>query len=68
MDSGEKMRALVEYARAMGVTVLPPDVNVSEWFFTVPNEKTVRFGLGAIKGVGQNVVEELLDERLMNGP
>ena len=68
MDSGEKMRALVEDARAMGVTVLPPDVNVSEWFFTVPNEKTVRFGLGAIKGVGQNVVEELLDERLMNGP
>ena len=68
MDSGEKMRALVEDARAMGVTVLPPDVNVSEWFFTVPDEKTVRFGLGAIKGIGQNVVEELLDERLMNGP
>ena len=68
MDSGEKMRALVEDARAMGVKVLPPDVNVSEWFFTVPDEKTVRFGLGAIKGIGQNVVEELLDERLMNGP
>ena len=68
MDSGEKMRALVEDARAMGVDVLPPDINISEWFFTVPNEKTVRFGLGAIKGVGQNVVEEILDERLMNGP
>ena len=68
MDSGEKMRALVEDARAMGVDVLPPDINISEWFFTVPNEKTVRFGLGAIKGVGQNVVEETLDERLMNGP
>lgn len=68
MDSGEKMRALAEDARAMGVTVLPPDINISEWFFTVPDEKTVRFGLGAIKGVGQNVVEEILDERLMNGP
>ncbi len=68
MDSGEKMRALVEDARAMGVDVLPPDINISEWFFTVPNEKTVRFGLGAIKGVGQNIVEEILDERLMNGP
>ena len=52
----------------MGVTVLQPDINISEWFFTVPDEKTVRFGLGAIKGVGQNIVEDLLYERLLNGP
>ena len=68
MDQADKMRALVDDARAMGVTVLPPDINVSEWFFTVPDAKTVRFGLGAVKGVGQNIVEELLNERLMNGP
>lgn len=68
MDQGEKMRALVEDARAMGVTILQPDINISEWFFTVPDAQTVRFGLGAIKGVSANVVEELLDERHMNGP
>ena len=62
------MRELVEDAREMGVTVLQPDINISEWFFTVPDEKTVRFGLGAIKGVGQNIVEDLLHERLLNGP
>lgn len=68
MNQGEKMRELVEDAREMGVTVLQPDINISEWFFTVPDEKTVRFGLGAIKGVGQNIVEDLLHERLLNGP
>ena len=68
MNQGEKMRELVEDAREMGVTVLQPDINISEWFFTVPDEKTVRFGLGAIKGVGQNIVEDLLNERLLNGP
>lgn len=68
MNQGEKMRELVEDARAMGVTVLQPDINISEWFFTVPDPKTIRFGLGAIKGVGQNIVEDLLDERLLNGP
>lgn len=68
MDQADKMRALVEDARAMGVTVLPPDINVSEWFFTVPDKKTVRFGIGAIKGISQNIVEDILHERKRNGP
>ncbi len=68
MNQGEKMSELVEDAREMGVKVLQPDINISEWFFTVPDEKTVRFGLGAIKGVGLNIVDDLLDERLLNGP
>lgn len=68
MNQNEKMRELVEDAREMGVSVLQPDINISEWFFTVPDEKTIRFGLGAVKGVGQNIIEDLLDERLLNGP
>ena len=68
MNQGEKMRELVEDAREMGVNVLQPDINISGWFFTVPDEKTIRFGLGAVKGVGQNIIEDLLDERLLNGP
>lgn len=68
MDQGEKMRTLVEDARSMGITVKQPDVNVSQWFFTVPDEKTIQFGLGSIKGVGQHIVEDLINERNMNGP
>lgn len=67
MDQGEKMRALVEDARNMGVTILQPDVNISQWFFTVPDAHTVRFGLGSIKGIGQQQVEDILVERTLNG-
>ena len=67
MDQGDKMRTLIDDARNCGVTFLPPDVNVSEWFFTVPDAKTIRIGLGAIKGLGQNIVEDIINERKMNG-
>lgn len=42
-------------------------MNVSDWFFTVPDAKTIRIGLGAIKGLGQNIVEDIINERKMNG-
>ena len=67
MDQGDKMRTLIDDARTCGVTFLPPDVNVSDWFFTVPDAKTIRIGLGAIKGLGQNIVEDIINERKMNG-
>lgn len=67
MDQGDKMRTLIDDARNCGVTFLPPDVNVSDWFFTVPDAKTIRIGLGAIKGLGQNIVEDIINERKMNG-
>ena len=67
MDQGDKMRTLIDDARNCGVTFLPPDVNVSDWFFTVPDAKTIRSGLGAIKGLGQNIVEDIINERKMNG-
>ena len=68
MDQGEKTHALVDDAREMGIRILVPDINESEWYYTVPDEQSVRFGLGAIKGVGQQIVEDILDERRMNGP
>ena len=67
MDQGDKMHTLIDDARNCGVTFLPPDVNVSDWFFTVPDAKTIRIGLGAIKGLGQNIVEDIINERKMNG-
>lgn len=67
MDQGDKMRTLIDDAHNCGVTFLPPDVNVSDWFFTVPDAKTIRIGLGAIKGLGQNIVEDIINERKMNG-
>ena len=45
-----------------------PDVNQSEWFFSVPDESHIRFGLGGIKGLSQSVVTELVKAREEGGP
>ena len=51
----------------MGVKVLGPDVYVSFFKFAVNKQGEVRFGLGAIKGVGEGAVKAIVDERKENG-
>jgi DNA polymerase-3 subunit alpha len=61
-----KVVKYINECREMGIRVLPPDVNESEWSFTpVRDEKgdAIRFGLGAIKNVGQNAVEAIIKAR-----
>ena len=55
-------------ALRMGLKVLPPDVNQSRYRFTVPGPRSVRHGLGAIKGVGEGAVEGIIAERDAHGP
>jgi DNA polymerase-3 subunit alpha len=57
----------VAEAREMGIEVLPPDVNESGYKFTVVGEKRIRFGLGAIRNVGQGAVESVLTSRASDG-
>jgi DNA polymerase-3 subunit alpha len=52
----------------MGLTVEPPDINASQYMFTTSGSKSIRYGLGAIKGVGQAAVENMLEERTARGP
>lgn len=52
----------------MGVPVLGPDVNESNYHFTVNKEGAIRFGLGAIKGLGSAPVSAIIDERNDKGP
>src|SRR4029077_11616991 len=47
----------------MGLTVLPPDVNASRYEFTACGERSIRYGLGAVRGVGAGAVEALIAER-----
>jgi DNA polymerase-3 subunit alpha len=54
---------LIDEARRMQLKVEPPDVNTSHYMFTVSGARAIRYGLGAIKGVGQSVVEMLVAER-----
>ena len=68
MDQGDKMKALLDDARANGIEILPPDINLSDWFFTAPDEKHIRFGLGGVKGLGRQQVEDMMATRIKDGP
>jgi DNA polymerase-3 subunit alpha len=63
----EKMVHYIGECREMGLKVLPPDVNESSMFFTVVPEG-IRFGLAAIKNVGEGAVEAILKVRTESGP
>ncbi|MCP4659149.1 MAG: DNA polymerase III subunit alpha, partial [bacterium] len=62
MSSKDNVGKYIQECRDMGIEVLPPDVCESSFSFTV-TEKAVRFGLGAIKGVGEGAVEAVLEAR-----
>jgi DNA polymerase-3 subunit alpha len=67
MDKTDKVVTFIDECRAMNLTVLPPDVNASAYRFTVADDRTIRYGLGAVKGVGESAVEAIIDERRANG-
>jgi DNA polymerase III subunit alpha len=63
----DKMVQYIGECRAMGIEVLPPDANQSDIYFTVV-AKDIRFGLAAIKNVGEGAVEAILSARASGGP
>ncbi len=67
----EKVIVGVEECRRMNIPLLPPDINLSRQDFTieeVKGQRAIRFGLGAIKNVGDNAVEAILQARKEGGP
>ena len=58
----------MDECKAMGIQVLGPDVNESILKFSVDKNKNIRFGLGAVKGVGESAVQNIIEERKKNGP
>ena len=76
MDNTDKVVTFLGEARALGLTVLPPDVNASQYMFEAldpdPNShkkrsRAIRYGLGAVKGVGRGAVESLVAARSGGG-
>ncbi len=63
-----ELTKLMDECKSMGVKVLGPDVNESNLKFTVNKEGNIRFGLGAIKSVGESAVRLIVEERKKNGP
>jgi DNA polymerase-3 subunit alpha len=62
MDRTDAVVKFIGEAKQMGIEVLPPDVNESNMYFTVVGQN-IRFGLGAVKGVGEGAVESVLEAR-----
>ena len=67
-DQITEITKLMDECRAMGIDTLGPDVNESYLKFGVNQRGEIRFGLAAIKGMGDNVAQAIIDEREKNGP
>src|SRR6202158_3113606 len=64
--NAEKAVKYINEARGMGISILPPDVNESDLYFT-PVGESIRFGLAAIKNVGENTAKAIRESRLSQG-
>jgi hypothetical protein len=66
MDRTDFVVKFIHESSQMGIRILPPDINESNYAFTVvgPN---IRFGLGAVKGVGESAIESILEARQKKG-
>lgn len=67
MNDIKQVTFFMEECQRMGVPVLGPDVNESNYKFTVNQKGEIRFGMGAIKGVGEAAIESIVLERAENG-
>ena len=66
-DDIKEVTKLMDECKALGLSVLEPDVNESELNFIVNKDGAIRFGLGGIKGVGEGAAEAIISEREKNG-
>ena len=68
MNDIKQVTFFMEECKRMGLEVLGPDVNESYYKFAVNKSNAIRFGMGAIKGVGRSAVETIVEDRKENGP
>ena len=68
MDHTDKVVTLIHECGAMNLDVRLPDINFSRYEFAVEGERAIRYGLGAVRGVGRGVVEAIVAERDAHGP
>jgi DNA polymerase III subunit alpha len=68
MDHTDKVVTLIKECADMELEVLPPDINASRYEFAADGKRRIRYGLGAVRGVGAGAVEGLIAERSARGP
>ena len=68
LQNTDRLVTLKDDCRQLGLELLAPNINESSYHFSVPAERTILYGLGAIKGVGKGAVESLMADREAHGP
>ena len=68
MGDTDKVQVFHDDAKEHGLEVLPPDINASSYRFVPLDVKRVRYGLGAVKGTGEQAIQNLVAARAANGP
>ena len=68
LSNMDEIKKIMDDCKKNGIKVLNPDINESESKFTVNKNGEIRFGLGGIKGFGENIVKAILADREENGP
>src|SRR5690554_6111342 len=68
MQNTDNVVFLIDDCRHNGLEVLPPSVNMSLYHFHATDDKTIVYGLGAIKGVGEQAMQSVIDSRIQQGP
>ncbi|MFB6422113.1 MAG: DNA polymerase III subunit alpha [Candidatus Malihini olakiniferum] len=67
MDNTDKVVGLVDECWRMGLKILPPDINSGMYHFHVNNDGEIVYGIGAIKGIGEGVIEAIINARNQGG-
>ena len=67
MDDTDKVQIFIEDSIVNGLKILPPDINLSDYRFISINNKTIRFGLGAIRGTGESAISSIITARKQVG-
>ena len=67
MDDTDRVAFTVGESKKKGIIFIAPDINQSEYEFSIKDNMTIVYGLGAIKGVGEALVREIVIERIKNG-
>ncbi len=67
MDNTDKVVTLIEECNQMNLNIGPPNINISNYRFTANDDVHIVYGLGAIKGVGESAIEEIIQERTAHG-
>ncbi len=66
ISKSDDLKKYLAYAKSESIAILPPDINESKTLFSVKGEN-IRFGLSAIKGIGGNICDQIIEEREKNG-